>query len=56
MVATGETRAELESGILETLAQLWREYVTASPDKFSADAQALRELLIKTFIGARNGH
>ncbi len=56
MLASGETRAELESGVLETLAQLWREYVTASADQFSADALALRELLTKTFVGAPDGH
>jgi hypothetical protein len=55
MLASGETRAELESSIVDTLALLWREYVAPDPSQFSADALALRGQLTKTFAGAQNG-
>jgi hypothetical protein len=52
MLASGETRNELERAIKQALAFLWCEYVEAPPDQFSADSYMLRHELIKSFGGA----
>jgi hypothetical protein len=56
MLVSAETRAELENSVLEALAFLWQEYVTADADAgtFTADALALRRQLTSTFAGVDN--
>jgi hypothetical protein len=55
MLASGETRAELESEIVDTLALLWREYADSSARNFSTDALELRDSLTRAFAGAADG-
>ena len=50
-ICVGDGRAELEAEITAALAFLWSEYVVCSPDDFSADALALREDLLRSFVG-----
>jgi hypothetical protein len=54
MLASGETRDDLERAIKETLAFLWREYVASDPETLSRDALSLRDQLTTTFPGAAN--
>lgn len=54
ILVTGDTRDELEKAITGALEFLWREYVTADPSGFSADALALRDRLIQTFAEVKN--
>ncbi|MBA3727571.1 MAG: hypothetical protein H0W86_14350 [Armatimonadetes bacterium] len=54
MLISAETREELENSILEALAFLWQEYVTADASTFTADALALRAQLTNTFARAEN--
>jgi hypothetical protein len=54
MLVTGETRAEIERAVSDTLATLWHEYVMADEGGLSADALALRHQLAETFAGADN--
>ena len=50
-ICVGDSRVELEAEITAALAFLWSEYVVCSPDDFSADALALREDLLRSFVG-----
>jgi hypothetical protein len=54
MMVTGDTRDELEKAVTDALEFLWREYFTADPSDFSADALALRDRLIQTFAEVKN--
>lgn len=54
MLAAGETRAEVEQAITDSLVGLWREYVMADSSGLSGDALALRHRLKETFVGGNN--
>jgi hypothetical protein len=52
MLASGETRGEIERAVADTLVILWQEYVLTAEDKLSGDALALRHRLADAFTGA----
>jgi hypothetical protein len=54
MLATGETRDELEKAVADALEFLWREYVASDPALFSHDALALRDHLVRVFSEVTN--